>query len=529
MRRFAVAFAFAVCVGPLLLAQDSQHVNVDLGPIGASHDGTAYASVVVVNHNHFEITNVEVEAVLTAPAPAALSAMSDPGRPQWSCQQPDPQRVRCSLPVLAARQGTFAPLYLTIAPANVGAVELKVRASWVAQGVPQTSAPAVASAVFPYEFTVRNTDDAGDGSFRAAILAANEQCPRLTGRCSIRFRLPAAPHGSWQTIRPLTPLPAITAPRLEIDARPRDDSRQYYVELDGSLVSSGHGLEVAGEGWLTLDGFAIGGFPADGISVRRRGHEESRVWISSSVVGVRPDYTPHPNAGRGVAFEAPASFATLYSVLSGANARSGVAISGVSNIDIVASVIGVTTFGKAELGNGASGIAILPGSSHIRIDQVRVTGNAHFGIAVAPGVRNVTVRNTIASRNRGLDIDHGLDGFSGYFEVDSAANLPAPLITAVTYDPETRMTTFSGTFDAPDPDAAWELTLVSDTFYAWPAFSLPKYVFTGRTFTVTVSHDAFSPRGGPVRAYVNSVTDGRWSTSELSEPFVPRGRRRSVR
>jgi len=133
-------------------------------------------------------------------------------------------------------------------------------------------------------FTVTNTNDAGAGSLRAALLAANAQ--QITGGTScaphdIQFLIPGdAPH----TIQPLSPLPSIQI-QMSIDAFSQPGSSPNTltlgyngipgIELDGSLAGPADaiviepfvsGSSVCGGNGSIIRGFAINRFAGSAIS-----------------------------------------------------------------------------------------------------------------------------------------------------------------------------------------------------------------------------------------------------------------------
>jgi hypothetical protein len=158
-----------------------------------------------------------------------------------------------------------------------------------------------------------------------------------------------------------------------------------------------------------------------------------------------------------------------------------------------------------------------PNARDIVIHRNLIAGNAQMGVAVATEARGVRIEDTWIEPNGGLPIDHGLNGFSGEIADPSRFALPAPRIDLASYDAATNTTTIRGTFDAPDQDASWKLTLYGSRIGLWPEVSLPELVFRGRTFTMKVQG-----RSDVVRATVGSAQPGAWSTSEYSQPIEVR-------
>jgi hypothetical protein len=405
------------------------------------------------------------------------------------------------------------PLVVTFAPANEGRFTLTATATWTVAGTTLTSAPWKESALWEREVAVTNTRDAGEGSLRAAIEYANDVCARDKVPCAIRFRFSeAAPEQGWYTIRPVTPLPAITAPDISIER----ELGSRHVELDGSLLTFGHGLQLRGEGPASIRNLTIGGFPWDGIAITRRGG----TFISRCLLGVRPDNEPNGNGSRGVTIDPPAADVHLSSNRMSANVRSGVFIFGGERTTLERNVIGVHPGDNPLLGNGASGVFAGPAARDVRIQGTYIGGNAHMGVAVARGARGVRVDDTWIDPNSGLPIDHGLDEFSGHAGIPSEFALPAPRITSATYDPAMQRTTIRGTFLAPDPTLSWKLTIYPERMGLWPEVSFPAHVFSGTEFTMTLPG-----RPNVIRASVSSAQPSDWSTSEIAETTEVSGKK----
>jgi hypothetical protein len=521
MNRFLLLLLTATLLSSAsLLADQSPLVQVNLESflLSADHQ-SATALAVLHNNSGVDVTNVDIDIALTSLRPTTISAANPPTwRLDWSCQSTGAQSIRCRLPLLSGTPGAFWPLLITIDPASSEErYSLTAQATWSVAGTTFTSPPWTVRALFQREVVITNTNDDGEGSFRAALTYANDACARDLVPCALHFRFTEPkPEQGWYTIRPLTPFPAITAPDITIEQfsnLPGEPS----VELDGSLLHSGNGLELRGEGLATINyPLSIGGFPWDGIVITRRGGTSI-----SCTVGRRPNGQPNGNGSRGVSIDTPAADVGL-SVRSGANGRSGLFIMGGERITVDSSGIGRLFGDSALLGNGASGVFVGPNARDVAINRSFIGGNAQMGVAIAPEARGVRIEDTWINPNGGLPIDHGLNGFSGEIDDPSRFALPAPRIDVATYDPTTKLTTIQGTFDAPDPDASWELTVYGSSIGDWPESDLPRYVFRGRTFSVAVPF-----LSGPVRATVGSANFSDWSTSEYSQPVEVRSAGRS--
>ena len=114
-------------------------------------------------------------------------------------------------------------------------------------------------------FKVTTADDSGSNSLRAAILFANSN-PGTT----IEFSIGNA--DSVETINPLSPLPAITAPTTKVDGWSQGGinyTGRPLIELAGGSAgsnASGLTLDVGSDG-STIDGLVVSDFGTFGIDV----------------------------------------------------------------------------------------------------------------------------------------------------------------------------------------------------------------------------------------------------------------------
>lgn len=491
-----------------LRAEEFPLVTVTLSGGPAPQPATGVSQLIVLsNRSAVRIRDLQLDLFLTTPANVTFRAENHPAwGTRWTCNDVDSRHIRCHLSELPG-PGTMV-LVVTIDPRE-GRFHLEGQASWTTDGKNFTTPVASGDYVRPRRRVVTNTRDAGEGSFRAAIDAANEGCTSQPIPCAIDFDISEKPY----LIQPLTPLPPITASDITITAE--SGSAQTRIELDGSLLDAGHGLELRGAGHATIQGLVIGGFPWDGIAVRRGpGPGDLSSKITSCRIGIRLDGSPNPNGSRAITFDPPSSGFFVTRNWLEANSRSGIFIAGGSDIGVFANFIGR---------NGASGVYVGPGSRDIRIGQNAIEENAHMGIAIAGGAQSVRLTNNFIENNRGLPVDHNLDGFSGYVWNSTGPlwKLPAPRIESATYDRLADTTTVTGTFDAPRQDriTAWKITLyarglVSDEGKRQEAF------ITGTTFTITFP--GRPPFAGDMAATADSVEPSEWSTSEYSETVAVR-------
>ncbi|MFO0043247.1 MAG: Calx-beta domain-containing protein [Pseudomonadota bacterium] len=145
----------------------------------------------------------------------------------------------------------------------------------------------------------------GGCTLREAIIAANI----AGGRSQIIFVIPGT---GVQTIRPLSPLPTVTARSVDINGYTQPGGSLNTVpassgepldtvitiELDGGLVGAGNGLKLCGA--ATVRGLAIGGFPLAAILAGCDNIYNPPIRIHGNFIGTAADgITPRAN-GRGI-------------------------------------------------------------------------------------------------------------------------------------------------------------------------------------------------------------------------------------
>jgi hypothetical protein len=238
----------------------------------------------------------------------------------------------------------------------------------------------------PSTFLVTNTDDFGAGSFRQAILDAND----TPGTNEIDFAIGS---GGLQTIYPATDLPTITRP-VTIDGTTQPGfAGQPLIELDGQNAGgSAMGLTVAA-GPSTVTGLVIHDFASAGIAVQGDDNIIVGNWIGTDAMGT----TSAPN-GYGIVVTGNrnrigGTAAGQGNLISG-NRLTGIDFQGhfkppdASDNLVQSNLIGTDITGSQALGNG-SGITISGGALNNTIG------------GVSSAARN------IISANRGPGIDFG--------------------------------------------------------------------------------------------------------------------------
>jgi len=257
-------------------------------------------------------------------------------------------------------------------------------------------------------FVVRNTNDAGPGSFRNAITKSNQ----TTGAQTISFNLPGAgPH----RIEPITAFPAVSDP-LTIDATTQPGfSGTPIIELTGNnRVGVPVGLDLR-SGNNTIKGLSINRFYGAAIvisSAMTGGNTIQANYIGTNTAGD----TALPN-GTGIVIGTPnnligGSTASERNLISG-NQGSGILIglvptagAATGNV-VVGNLIGTDAAGTAPLPNN-SGIIIVSSQTTIgglSAGQANLIAfNSQQGVKVGDGSSN-RIRGNVVHSNGGLGID----------------------------------------------------------------------------------------------------------------------------
>jgi parallel beta-helix repeat protein len=213
---------------------------------------------------------------------------------------------------------------------------------------------AVATPAAARSVTVTTLRDAGAGSLRAAIRAANAAPAGIA--TTVRFRVTgvitlAAPLAAVS--RPVT-IDGTTAPGYRSGAAP-------LVEVD----CHGHaGLRFAGgSAHSQLLGLAVDRASGDGVTLNA-----GLITLNGDYIGLDRAGRPAGNRGAGVYVSATSAGnfiglnnsgapGTVANVISG-NRRNGVVLAGSSGNTLVANRIGTSPAGTAAIGNGGSGLVL---------------------------------------------------------------------------------------------------------------------------------------------------------------------------
>ncbi len=278
------------------------------------------------------------------------------------------------------------------------------------------------------DFTVTNTDNAGAGSLRQAIIDANATSTADT----IKFDIPGnGPH----TISLTSGLPTITQP-VTIDGYTQGDSTAttdydaventlaqgtnavLKIELDGTATSGASGLQVNSDGF-TVKGLIINDFDVYGIILGDQNCLVDNSTIEGNFIGTNAAGTGSGpgNLQGGVSVcgknnVVGGTTAAARNVISG-NSNAGIAVNGNSfepqQHQIVGNLIGTNAAGTSAVPN-ANGVTIgaLAGGNLIggttTASRNIISGNSGDGVALSGDTFNATPGDTIQGNYIGTDV-----------------------------------------------------------------------------------------------------------------------------
>ena len=326
-------------------------------------------TVTVTNNGPSPATNVRLNALWNGPFNV------DATSPAGTCEL-TPLLV-CTFGTLAS--GATATLGIVGTPGAIGLLggSFTIQSD-EADPVPANNAVAVNTAVVggPSSFIVINTNDAGAGSLRQAILNANASA----GADIISFAIPGA--GPF-TITPASALPTITNPVVIDGTTQPGFTGTPIVELSGASAGGGNGLTISAGG-STVRGLVINRFGAAGINLNSgSGNVVEGNYLGTNVAG-----TSALGNNLGINIFSPSTNNTIGGTTAAArnviagNGGRGISISGGSGNFVIGNYIGTNAAGTGALGNGATG-----NSAGVGIDTSNntVTGNlisGNFGLGI---------------------------------------------------------------------------------------------------------------------------------------------------
>lgn len=269
--------------------------------------------------------------------------------------------------------------------------------------------------------TVTNSNDSGSGSLRQAIADANATAPG--GPVLISFDILSSDPGfnaaGYWTIKPTTPLPALTRGSITIDGTTQPNGRTTgpKIVLDGSLTldplngnqRNSHGIVITSAG-NTVKGLVINNFVqaiglsenAGGAGVYIAGPNATGNFVLGCYIGTTPDgATAAKNSHWGVLIDDGATGNQVGGLTPGdgnlisGNGHANVAISQttpnstrtISGNQVLGNLIGTTAAGTAAIGGGNPGHGVVLGE--------RAQNNTVGG--TAPEARNVIAGHSASS------------------------------------------------------------------------------------------------------------------------------------
>lgn len=265
-------------------------------------------------------------------------------------------------------------------------------------------------AVPPMTFTVVNTNDAGAGSLRQAILDSNNHLSSENN--TIAFNITG---GGLQVIRPSTALPTFirpvtidgfTQPGASANTLSNGNNANWLIELNGSLAGANqYGLRLSIPN-LVVRGLRITRFSNNGIEITSTNNAVGGNFVHSNSSGGIYLNVAGANriGGAGVADR---------NVIS-ANSGRGVEIFLGTNNMILGNFIGTDATGTAALGSQDVGVSVFDGVNNL-IGGVApgaanwIAFNGSSGVFIQTGTNNAVRGNRFFS-NGGLGIDLWFSG-----------------------------------------------------------------------------------------------------------------------
>ncbi len=285
----------------------------------------------------------------------------------------------------------------------------------------------VSTSLFAATFTVTNINDSGAGSLRDAVNLANT----TAGPDTVDFTIPGS---GVHTIRPLSPLPAITDPAgvfinglTQTGAATGSNPPQtatLMIEINGSNAGTAHGFRILSSN-NTIQGVVIDSFLQDGIRIQGTQAGTSKNYIFSNLIGTDPtgviaqgNGRNQPNYWAGVSIivtpEAP-GFAfdnRVEANLISGNYTEGVSISNcppgrVHHNLVLKNYIGTDITGTTDLGNFNDGVYIGEGTDSNTVENNLIAGNDQDGVGIVGYYVNSIYTNDNIVKNNiiGADIN----------------------------------------------------------------------------------------------------------------------------
>jgi len=268
-------------------------------------------------------------------------------------------------------------------------------------------------------FTVTTTADAGPGSLRAAIEAANA----APGSDTILFRIPTTDSGfsggGVFTLRPASPLPVLEGPTFldgfsQTGFTGNTNPAGPEIVLNGALAGDAIGLNLNNSN--TVRGLVINGFGQDGVVLGGSNNRVEGCFVGTNAAGTAavPNGTGDNTSGGISSFDND-------NVIGGTESRARNVVSGNLGYGIYApsgrrlmvsgNYVGTNAAGTAALPNGRTGLFLQ------NTQDGRVGGTA-------PGARNLVSGN----RETGVSLEGGNDNWvqGNYIGTDVRGEVALP-------------------------------------------------------------------------------------------------------
>jgi len=269
-------------------------------------------------------------------------------------------------------------------------------------------------------FVVSNLNDAGAGSLRAAIEAANANAASGSDASSVITFAVAG------TITLASALPAIaSAVVIDATSAPGFTAAQAPVvtldlnQQDGLVFTTG----AQGSG---LYGLAIGGAAGDGVTLQAGG-----MTLDQNYIGLAADGSALANGGDGILINATATGNVIglnesgdQGVVSNVianNAGNGITISGGSGHTLAANRIGTDPTGEIDMGNGGHGVHLTNATTGNTIGGTVYVDGATGAVNNPTGTKG-TVEPVFVVPPLGNQIS-GNDGHGVLIDTDSQSNV----------------------------------------------------------------------------------------------------------
>jgi len=297
----------------------------------------------------------------------------------------------------------------------------------------------LAMPVYSGVFSVRNTSDSGEHSFRWALQQTNTHA----GPDTITFNLStseAGYNGAAWIIALQSALPALSDSATFINGASQRNTNPAGPEifLDGRAVAGiANGLVIS-SGYNTVAGLGIIGFSDNGILITDAKARQNHIF--GCTIGVAPDgATSQANAGHGVYLKNAGAGNILggegskfRNVISG-NGVNGVQIEKTDSTVVAGNFIGCDVSGSRKLGNQLHGIFLYTAAAYTRIGGDKaaegnvISANLGHGVLFQGNlVKNCVLRNNMIGADAAGTLDLGNERYGLYIYGGSSDNTIGP-------------------------------------------------------------------------------------------------------